>query len=103
MKLAGVKFDHGKPRMSLIPTAPLLEIAKAFTFGAEKYGDHNWRNGFTWTRISDAVLRHVLAWKEGEDKDPESGLSHLAHAACGILFLLEFELKNIGKDDRYKK
>ena len=39
---------------------------------------------------------------DGEDKDPESGLSHLAHAACCIMFLLEFEKTHPELDDRYK-
>ena len=47
-------------------------------------GYHNWRDGLDWTRVSSAVLRHLSAWHGGEDIDPESGLSHLAHAGCGI-------------------
>jgi hypothetical protein len=54
-----------------------------------------------WTRLVGAVLRHTFAWMRGESIDPESGLSHLAHAACGLLFLLAYELNNVGTDDRY--
>lgn len=55
-----------------------------------------------WTRMSDAALRHITAWIEGEDKDWESGLSHLAHAICCLTFLLTYQLLNLGTDDRYK-
>jgi hypothetical protein len=100
--VSGIKHDDGKPRMGLLPTGPLREIAKVMTFGADKYGDHNWRGGFKWSRLTDAALRHLTAWNDGEDKDPESGLSHLAHVACCVLFLLEHEQKKLGNDDRYK-
>lgn len=88
--------------MALLPPESLIEVAKVFGFGAEKYNEDNWRGGFKWRRLISAVLRHVFAWLGGEDKDPESGLSHLAHAACGILMLLSFEINKSGQDDRWK-
>jgi len=99
---AGVKHDIGKPRTDLLPTAPLLAIAGVLGFGANKYAAHNWRAGFSYSRLIGAALRHILAYNDGEDKDPESGLSHLAHAGCCILFLLEQEAKGTGTDDRFK-
>ena len=102
-KSNGTKFDNGKPRMGLLPSGPLREIAAVLSFGASKYNDHNWRGGFKWSRLVDASLRHLTAWNEGQDKDEESGLSHLAHAACCLLFLLEHEAKKLGEDDRYKE
>lgn len=100
--LKGKKYDQGKPPMALLPPEAMNEIARVLGFGANKYGNHNWRNGLDWTRISSAVLRHLSAWHAGEDLDPESGLSHLAHAGCGIMFLIAYEQNKIGKDDRYK-
>jgi hypothetical protein len=101
----GKKHDQGKPMVSLLPSTPVLEVAKVLTFGAKKYDSHNWRAGINYSRIYDAVFRHILASKEGEEQDPESGLNHLAHAACGLLFLLEYQLsgKYTKFDDRYKK
>lgn len=101
-KQGGIKHDEGKPRMELLPTAPLVEIAKVLSFGAEKYSPHNWRGGFDYSRLVGATLRHLTAWNDGEDKDEESGISHLAHAGCCILFLLEQEAKGTGTDDRHK-
>lgn len=97
-----LKFDQGKPDMSLLSPYFLEEVTKVLDFGKKKYAAHNWRKGFIWSRPAAAALRHIFSWLKGEDKDPESGLSHLAHAACCLMFLIEFiETKN-GTDDRYK-
>ncbi|WP_019224144.1 dATP/dGTP diphosphohydrolase domain-containing protein [Bartonella rattaustraliani] len=97
------KNDDGKPRVDLIPPSQLMEIGRVLEFGAKKYGANNWRKGTPWSRFHGAALRHLLSWFDGEDKDSESGCSHLAHAACCILFLMEFEAKQIGYDDRPNK
>ena len=89
--------------MSLLPTKATLKVARVLSFGAKKYGDHNWLQGMRWTRLSSACLRHLFAWIGGEDKDPESGISHLAHAACNLLMLLEYEERGIGENDRWKQ
>lgn len=89
--------------MDLLPTSSLSEIAKVLDFGAKKYAAHNWRKGMEWSRLIASSLRHITSFNDGEDKDPESGLSHLAHAGCCILFLLEYEAKKLGVDNRYKK
>jgi hypothetical protein len=78
------------------------QTAAVLKFGAQKYAEHNWRAGFAWSRPLSAAMRHITAFNAGEDKDPESGLSHLAHAACCIMFLLEFEKTHPHLDDRYK-
>jgi hypothetical protein len=98
----GTKFDAGKPNMALLSPIAITAIAQVMTFGEKKYTSHNWRNGFPWSRVMSATFRHLFAWLSGEDKDPESGLSHLAHAACNICFLLEFEVTKQDKDDRFK-
>lgn len=97
-----IKYDSSKPRMDLLPFEALEEVARALAFGAEKYGDHNWRGGMQWSRLVAALLRHVSAFVKGEDRDSESGLSHLAHAACCTLFLLSYVITSKGTDDRYK-
>lgn len=65
-------------------------------------GRNNWRKGMEWSRMVDAALRHLGAWNEGEDLDPESGISHLAHCLCCIIFLLWYSLNGKGTDDRWK-
>ena len=98
----GTKFDSGKIPLELLPTQALEEIAKVLDFGQKKYQSWNWAKGFKWSRLIGAAMRHLFLWKEGEDKDKESKLSHLAHLGCCVLFLLQHEISDLGKDDRYK-
>jgi hypothetical protein len=97
-----LKYDEDKPPMNLLSREALEQTAKVMAFGKEKYDAHNWRKGFAWSRPLSAAMRHIMAFNDGEDKDPESGLSHLAHAACCIMFLLEFEKTHQELDDRFK-
>ncbi len=91
----GVKFDTGKPSPSLLPMKPLLEVVKVLDFGAKKYARDNWQKvSNAEERYLDAALRHLMAFTDGEENDEESGLSHLAHCMCCLLFLLWFRLKN---------
>ncbi len=99
----GVKFDGDKPRTDLIPVEPILKIAEVFGFGAKKYSPNNYRRGMEHYRYYAALLRHMFAYWSGEDKDPESGLDHLAHAGCCLLMLYSNILDKVGKDDRWKK
>lgn len=100
------KLDDGKTDWSLLPVDSVEEILKVLEFGKKKYAAHNWcsGNGFKWTRTINACLRHMFAFMRGEDNDPESGISHLAHAGCNILFMLHFVLnkERYNQDDRYK-
>lgn len=99
---SALKFDTDKLPLHLLSTEAMNQTAAVLKFGAEKYAEHNWRAGFAWHRPLSAAMRHITAFNDGEDKDPESGLSHLAHAACCIMFLLEFEKTHPHLDDRYK-
>ena len=96
-----VKHDGGKTRMSLLPYTFTKAVSDVMTFGAEKYAAWNWAKGMSWSRVLDAAYRHMGAWQEGEDVDPESGLSHLAHASCCLAFLIVYQAKEIGADDRH--
>lgn len=86
----GKKHDAGKPMMELIPPRAELELAKALTFGAEKYGAENWRKVEQLERrYMGAAMRHLNAFRQGETLDAESGLHHLAHAMCCLAFIIE--------------
>lgn len=98
-----IKHDQEKPDMSLLSSIALTEVAKVMTFGKKKYSAHNWRGGFSWSRPLAAAARHLYAYIGGEDKDPETGLSHLAHACCCLFFVLEFEVTRPDLDDRFKQ
>lgn len=100
---SGVKADAGKLPMELLPFLALDEVAAVLQFGAKKYAAHNWRKGLHWSRLLGAAIRHLFLWGAGQqDTDAETGLSHLAHAACCVLFLLEYEKTGGGTDDRWK-
>lgn len=89
---SGSKHDSGKPLMGAVPPNALLAVARVLTFGAEKYGRDNWRQvESAETRYLDAALRHINAYQRGEAVDPESGESHLAHAVCSLMFMLELQ------------
>lgn len=99
----GQKFDSDKLRYELLPPELLEEVARVLTFGAHKYSARNWELGMAWSRPFAALMRHMWAWWRGEEKDPETGYSHLSHAACCIAFLLSYEARNVGTDDRPKE
>lgn len=96
----GRKFDTDKLPWHLLPADAIEEIVKVLQFGATKYGDRNWEAGMSWHRPFAALMRHMWAWWRREEADPETGLSHLAHAGCCLLFLLAYDKRVIGKDDR---
>ncbi len=84
----GKKFDSGKLRFSLLPWEPIRGVIKVLEFGAAKYQIDNWMHvADARRRYFDAAMRHLVAWQEGEKLDSESGLPHLHHAICYLLFL----------------
>jgi len=99
-KTEGRKDDVGKARYDLMPPEVEEAIAKVLAFGAAKYGERNWERGMNWGRPFAALRRHMAAWWSGEANDPETGMSHLHHACANIAFLIAFEARKIGKDDR---
>jgi hypothetical protein len=90
---AGRKFDGGKMEYGLLPPLALQETVKVLTFGAQKYERDNWQKvPDAKRRYFDALQRHVWAWKQGEQLDSESGIHHLAHAMCCLMFLYEHDI-----------
>ncbi len=99
----GTKFDEGKPDLSLIPMAALKEEAIGFMLGTRKYGRYQYASGLEASRLVGAALRHIHAWMEGEEVDPESGASHLGHARCCLAMLLHCQQLGTLKDNRLGK
>jgi hypothetical protein len=90
----GRKFDGNKLEYGLLPPLALEETVKVLTFGAQKYERDNWQVvPDSKRRYFDALQRHVWAWKQGEQMDTESGIHHLAHAMCCLMFLYEHDVK----------
>lgn len=100
MDTKGLKFDQGKPTFELLPDDALAAIQKVLDFGATKYAARNWELGMEWLRPWNACFRHLWAWVRREPCDPETGMSHLWHAGCCILFLIAYEMRQVGVDNR---
>ena len=86
-----MKFDTSpdKLRWDLLPIEEVEEIVQILSYGSEKYADNNWQlveNGKE--RYYAAMMRHLVSWRKGKQRDDESNLNHLAHAACNLLFLM---------------
>lgn len=97
----GRKDDNEKARMDLLPPDVLLEVARVLTFGAKKYAPRNWEKGIAYGRVIAGALRHIMAIMQGEDRDPETGLMHSAHAICCMMFLCGYQLRQMPElDDR---
>lgn len=94
----GRKDDADKARWDLLPWAATRDVVDVLTVGARKYAPNNWRfvDGWRW-RYHAAALRHLAAWALGERLDPETGLPHLAHATCCLLFLADLDRPDAGK------
>ena len=104
MTTEAVKADSGKPDWSLVPFEALEGMVRVLEFGANKYSRNNWMTGggFSYRRVLTACVRHLFSYMGGEDKDPESGLSHIHHAQCNLLFLAMYltNREKFNKDDR---
>lgn len=98
----GIRKDDGKSRMDLIPMDALVAVGDVLRDGAKKYAEHNWELGMDWSRCQASLMRHLAAWSTGEDHDPESGHLHTAHVVCNALYLLAYQLRNTGNDNRFK-
>lgn len=98
--MSAAKFDGKKVRLHLVPNELTEGAARAFGYGAEKYARYNWMKGMDWSRLHDALRRHLAAWFDGEEVDPESELSHLYHAAASLAMLMGHVERGLGKDDR---
>ncbi len=86
---------------STVPARPLAEVGLAMLEGARKYGRHNYRvAGVRASVYYDAAMRHLTAWWEGQDIDPDSGLPHIIKAVAGLLVVRDSELQGNWIDDR---
>lgn len=87
-------------RFDLLPYDALTIVAEHYGKGAEKYDERNWERGYNWGLSYAALMRHLAAWWQGEENDPELGNTHLAAAAFHVLTLIAFQQRAIGTDSR---
>lgn len=98
--MEGRKDDGDKAPYHLLAPEMLEATALVLGFGAKKYSARNWEKGMHWSRPFGALMRHMWAWWRGEACDPETGYSHLWHSCCCLMFLVAYEARNAGSDDR---
>lgn len=101
--MSGTKHDNGKADLSIVPLVGLEAESRALMFGEKKYGRYNYTQGFEASRLVAACLRHVLAWQDGQNTDPESGLHHLGHARACLSMILHCEQLGTLTDNRFSK
>ena len=102
-KGSGARYNDGKPDFSLIPLVTLEDEARVWMYGREKYAAWNWAKGMDWSVPLACALRHLAAFQRGEDLDPESGQTHLAHAMCNLRMLTLYTKTHLEGDDRPKQ
>ena len=96
----GLRYNEGKPPMELIPPEALWAMAEVLGVGAKKYARRNWERGMSWGTVYACLFRHLLKWFQGQDRDEESGCSHLDHVLWNAMALVVYERRKIGTDDR---
>ena len=93
-----LKNNRGKLRYTLIPPDALAELAKVYTYGADKYAAHNWLKGADRADYADALMRHYIAYVSGEIRDKDTGLHHMAHLAFSAFTLMAYDMRKIGEN-----
>jgi hypothetical protein len=96
----GGKKNQKLAQVGALDPGAILAVAEVAGFGATKYARYNFLKGYDWSLSYDAMQRHLMLWYSGEDVDPETGMSHLAHATWHGLALLAFEQRGLGTDNR---
>jgi len=90
----GIKNSAGKDRWDLVPWEELEQVVKVFTHSTKKYEPDNWKTvPNAENEYFAALQRHIASWRKGEQLDKESGINHLAHAICCLLFLMWFDAR----------
>ena len=90
-----------KVPFSTVPAEVIAEIGLGMMEGARKYARHNYRiAGVRASVYYDALMRHMCAWWEGEDTDPDSGLNHIVKALSSLTVLRDAMLNDKLTDDR---
>ena len=97
------RANTGKPDVSLVPSEFILGAARALSYGANKYSAGNYLNGEGMPHmvVYASLMRHLMAWRAGEDRDEESGLLHTDHIGANLAMLVDLIDKDKGSDERF--
>jgi hypothetical protein len=100
--LQALRYNQGKLQWSLVDFKSLEGLVRVLEMGAKKYDKHNWKKGMPVTQVSESLMRHLFAFLNGENTDPESGLSHISHVICNAMFIEYIMREKPEYDDRYE-
>jgi hypothetical protein len=96
-------LKDGKDPLEFLVTSVWPGDARVHKSGADKYGKENWTiDKILASTYKGAMLRHLKAWCEGEDIDPESGENHLYHLRACCAIVLDSDMKGSLIDDRLR-
>lgn len=107
-KEQALRYNTGKLEWDLVDFKALEPGVQVLMYGAKKYtkegvsGAHNWKKGLPTNEICSSLLRHLFAYMNGEDNDPESGLPHIGHMIANVMFLSHMTFQNPKWDTRFK-
>jgi len=101
-KEQALRYNAGKPQWSMVDFKSFEGMVRVLEFGAKKYAKDNWKKGLPVTQQCESLLRHMFAFMGGEDVDPETGISHIAHIQCNTMFLAYVMREKPEFDDRAK-
>ena len=96
-------LKEGKVPMDYLPYTCFAEDSLCHKHGADKYGIRNYRlSKILASTYEGAIMRHFVAWANGEDLDPDSGLSHLTHLRACCAVVLDSQKHGTFLDDRLR-
>lgn len=103
VKQGASHHDDGKIAYQYVLAMPgLEEVAKVGMVGAQEYGQWNYKAGGSYMRFLGSCSRHLIDFIMGFDKDKKSGLNPLAHLIFDCLMIMDWQLRKVGTDDRFK-
>lgn len=93
----GLRYNEGKLPWHLVDFRALKSMVEVLKYGKAKYDEDQWKKGLSLKEIRDSFIRHMIEWNAGNEVDEESGLSHIGHMMCNLLFYEYFTMVDTSK------
>jgi hypothetical protein len=91
-----------KAPLRYVPSAVVIEASGPMEDGAIKYGPFNWRDQpVEMVTYLEAIERHLMALKDGQDNAEDSGHSHLGHIIAGAGIIADAKANGTLIDNRF--
>ena len=99
VKLAEITLASMAHSFKIPPTEVLKEVSYVSKLGADKYGIFNYQSGMKWSRLVDALGRHLLHYTTEDFIDEESLMDHRYHMLANLFMLAYFIENQVGDND----